>query len=72
MFAAGCGVTLALPLSNGSEDVGVGGRTSVDGGGCGDAGDVDGSRCGRGPSATLPDGAGDLGSGGPDSLEGCE
>lgn len=72
MFAAACGVTLALPLSGGVEGGGVGlGRASVDGG-CGDAGDRDRSCCGRRASAALSGCEGNFGSGGADSLEGNE
>jgi len=65
-----CGVTLALPLSNGVEDAGTGlVRASLDGGGCGDAGEVDESRCGCRTSAVPLDCGGDFGSGGADGLE---
>jgi len=70
VFVPGCGVTLALPLSNGVEDVGVAlRRASVDGGGCGDAGDGDRSLCERRTSAALPDCGEDFGSGGTENLE---
>ena len=73
MFAAGCGVTLPLPLSRGLGDADVGlGRASVDDGSRGDTGDSEGSRCGCRTSAALSSCWGDLGSGGTDSLKGDE
>jgi hypothetical protein len=64
-----CGVTLALPLSNGVEGAGTGlVRVSFDRGGCGDAGEGDESR--RGCRTSVPlDCGGDFGSEGADSLE---
>jgi hypothetical protein len=65
-----CGVSLALPLSNGVKDAGTGlVRVSLDGGGCGDAGEGDESHCGRRTSAVPLDCGGDFGSAGADSLE---
>jgi hypothetical protein len=65
-----CGVTLALPLSNGVEDTGTGlVPVSFDGGGCGDAGEGDETRWGRHTSAVPLDCGGDFGSGGADTLE---
>jgi len=72
-FAASCEATFALPLSKGVEDAGVGlGSASDDGGCCGDAGDGDGSRCGRRTSTGLSSRRGDFGSGGADSLDETE
>lgn len=46
------------------------GRNSYDEGGCGEAGDGDGSRCGRRTSAPLSRCGGEFNSGGADGLEG--
>ena len=73
VFAAGCGVTLPLPLSKGLGDADVEfTRASVDDGGCGDTGDGEGFCCGCCTSAALSGCGGDFGSGGTDSLEGDE
>jgi hypothetical protein len=71
-FAASCEATFALPLSKGVKDAGVGLGSASDGGCCGDAGDGDGSRCGRRTSTGLSTRRGDFGSGAADSLDEIE